>query len=155
MSRVKAKCVEFFNLRYSSLFADITGSYITLDPAGITGSSTYLRLPDELPTFDLVAKEFGGFKLPRGPKKWEEEKGKKGRLGWNNFTDSMCLRWSKGSEEQLFVLNAWIWGRLLFAADPRQSAMEEFVALVKGAIQTSGGEDAADEDRDEDVEMEG
>ncbi|KAF8850945.1 hypothetical protein BDZ45DRAFT_731215 [Acephala macrosclerotiorum] len=155
VSRAKAKCVEFFNIRYSSLFADITGSYITLDPAGVTGSSTYLRLPDELPTFDSVAKEFGGFKLPRGPKKWEEEEGKKRRLGWGKFTDNMCLRWSKGSEESLFVLNAWFWGRLLWAADPEQEAMEEFVALLKEAIPASEVEDVSGEDGDADVEMEG
>ena len=153
--RVKAKCVEFFNIRYSSLFADVTGSYITLDPAGITGSSTYLRLPDELPTFDSVAKEFGGITLPRGQKKWAEEEEKKGRIGWKYFTDNMCLRWSKGSEERLFVLNALVWGRLLFVADPGQLAFKEFVALVKGAIEGGKAEDVTDEDGDGDVGMEG
>ncbi|KAE8449781.1 hypothetical protein EG329_007556 [Mollisiaceae sp. DMI_Dod_QoI] len=147
-ARVKAKLVEFFNIRYTSLFADITGSHVTIDPAGITGSPFFLRLPDELPDFGPVIAEFAAVPALRGSKKKKQDERRRARLSWGEMTDEQCLRWAKGSEEQLFVLNAMTWGRLLFAADPGQQQLEEIAALCSVHVGACVGDE-------EDAEIEG
>ncbi|KUJ09093.1 uncharacterized protein LY89DRAFT_763676, partial [Mollisia scopiformis] len=141
---IKLCLVKFFNTRYTSLFADITGAHITLDSNGVYGSTTSLRLPDEYPEFSDVSNDFYTAKFRLGYQTEEQSKKEKeeARLDWRKMTDDMCFRWSCGSEEKLFVLNAMIWLRLLHAANPNQQSLKEMLVLLFGE------EDIEDEDDD-------
>lgn len=128
---IKSQLIHFFNMRYSSLFADITDGHITLDPAGIEGSITYLRLPDELPHFKAVSTEFAMVPMPKIKKEQKEDEGMQDKIDLSALTDTMCIGLVKGLGGQLFVFNLFVWARLLHEADPYQKLCDDVAVLFK------------------------